>query len=251
MLFTGVALFLFSCGDKPTEREVKIEKIDAEIPEEDTFQYDTLSGLYMADFGGSPIRIVLNYVSNKNAIGYNIHKGLQRNLTGKVHRSGDSIQIILSEPGDNKFDGVFTLDFNGIDNEPKGVWESNSGKIPRQSFRLKKIVFDDNDNNDVVTVENFARIFSDMSDTIGEYHFKQDGLVLLKYYDKVDYENYQNQVIELKGSWALTGDRVTINWEDNKIFKNNQLDLKIIVEDYGEKSLKGKGDHTLWMMYGW
>ena len=102
----------------------------------------------MADFGGSSILIILNYVSGQNAIGYNIHKGLQRNITGKVSRSGDSIQVTLNEPGDNKYDGIFTLDFIGIDKSPKGNWTANDPKIPSQNFKLKKIDQKENNNND-------------------------------------------------------------------------------------------------------
>ena len=69
------AALLFSCSEEPTTKEeVIIEHVEAEIAPEDTYDYDTLQGLYMGDFGGSDIRIQLNYVSKKNAIGYNITK---------------------------------------------------------------------------------------------------------------------------------------------------------------------------------
>ena len=139
ILAISFLLFLIlSCTSKSEPKEeIKIEKVEAEIPPIDNFNYDTLQGMYIGDFSGSEIRIILNYVSQKNAIGYNIHKGLQRNLNGKVSRSNDSIQMVLSEPGDNKYDGVFTINFIGEGKKPTGVWVSGSGEFPDQKFKLK------------------------------------------------------------------------------------------------------------------
>jgi hypothetical protein len=249
LLLLGVSIIFFSCEEKQAEQKTKVEKIAAEIPEEDTFDYDTLAGMYMADFGGSPIRISLNYVSGSNVIGFDLHKGLQRNITGDVSRSGDSIQMILTEPGDNKYDGVFTLNFTGIDNSPTGVWVANDENIPSQEFTLKKIDYNMKGKDDEINIVNFAEKLEYLSDSIGEYHFMADGFVTLKYYPDTNKDWDDQQMEEIKGSWDLNGDKVTINWEPNNIFKGNRLDLTI--HKYGdyEYSLKGQGDHQLWMMW--
>lgn len=249
-LILSACLLFIACKEEPAEQEVKIEKIEPEIPEEDTFPYDTLEGIYMADFAGSPIRIVLNYVSGANAIGYNLHKGLQRNIMGEVTRSRDSIQLVLSEPGDNEYDGVFTLSFIGMnDAKPTGSWEANNKKIPGQQFTMKRIVKPTDESTEEVTLTNFARIFGEMSDSIGEYNFSDDGLVRLKYYPDKDIDWDKQQYKELKGSWDLDGNRVVINWEPSDIFKGNRLELTIKKYEYGEYSLVGDGEHELWMMW--
>ncbi|NRA11389.1 MAG: hypothetical protein HRT57_05470 [Crocinitomicaceae bacterium] len=222
------------------------------IPDEDLYDYDTLQGMYVGGFGGSDIRIILNYISKKNAIGYNIHKGLQRNITGKVSRKGDTVQLVMNEPGDNEFDGVFTIKFIGNDDSPFGSWESNSGKVPRQEFKLKRIVTNQGHRygEDEITISNFANVFDYMRDSIGEYSFKDDGLVILNYYKDLDYDDEEramDQMKELRGSWSLKGSHVTINWETNAIFPNNTLELDIVDQEYGEYSLKGKGKHQLWV----
>lgn len=248
-LILGAAITLFSCQEKPAEQKVVIEKIAPEIPEEDTFPYDTLSGMYMGDFGGSPIRISLNYVSASNAIGYDLHKGLQRNVTGTVSNDSNKIIMVLSEPGDNKYDGIFTLTFNGIDSKPNGVWTANNKDIPSQEFTLNKINYDAAANDDEITLVNFTDKFNNMSDSIGEYNFMKDGFVVLKYYPDENQEWDQQQYEEIKGSWDLNGDKVTINWEPNAIFKGNRLDLTIYKYGEYEYSLKGQGNHELWMMW--
>lgn len=255
LLFAVAAIALLSCNKEPQEQSVKIEKIEAQIPEEDTFPYDTLQGMYMADFGGSPIRIIINYASGKNAIGYNIHKGLQRNIMGKVTRSGDSVQLVLAEPGDNKYDGVFTINFVGIDKAPKGTWEANDKSIPGQTFTLKKIEKQKDQEAGELDVTNFASNFSQMSDSIGEYHFQDDGLVILKYYPDNDEDWDKQQFKELKGSWELNGDKVTINWEPNKIFKGNRLDLEIVESEYEYEpphfKVIGSKSHYIYSMWYW
>lgn len=257
-----LSIVLFSCSETPVvKEELTVNKIEPTIPEEDLYDYDTLQGMYMGGFGGSDIRVILNYISKKNAIGYNIHKGLQRNITGKVSRKGDTVQLVMTEPGDNEYDGVFTINFIGKNDAPYGSWESNSGEIPRQEFKLKKIITDiDRGGIDVlenINVSNFATLFDYVTDSIGEYSFKDDGLVTLNYYkdlesdalENEEEENVLQQMNELKGSWSLKGTHVTINWEPNTIFPNNLLELDIVDNEYGEFSLKGKGEHKLWMMW--
>lgn len=238
------------------KQEVTINKLEPSIPEEDLYNYDTLQGMYLGGFGGSDIRIILNYISKKNAIGYNIHKGLQRNITGKVTRRGDTVQLVMFEPGDNEYDGVFTINFIGKDDSPYGSWESNSGKIPRQEFKLKKIITDldrgDHEELEDITISNFANIFYYLTDSIGEYSFKEDGLVTLNYYEVLendDEDRALEQMKEVKGSWSLKGTHVKINWESNSIFPNNILELEIVANEYGGYWLKGEEEHKLSMMW--
>jgi hypothetical protein len=41
------------------QEEIKINKVEAEIPKEDNFDYDTLQGMYIGDFGSSDIRLII------------------------------------------------------------------------------------------------------------------------------------------------------------------------------------------------
>lgn len=246
LLFSGLPLLLlFSCTEETiTKNEVQITEVEAIISEEDLFDYDTLQGMYIGDFGGSDIRIILNYVSQTNAIGYNIHKGLQRNLNGKVSRIGDSVVIVLSEPGDHKFDGVFTLTFIGNDYEPKGLWTANSKNIPTKSFELLKMVKPKVNSGSTVDYTNFADMMGYMSDTIGDYQFKEDGLCIFEYYPSTDREERVEQLVEIKGTWSLAGNILTIDWQPNKHFTDRRMLLDLVENEWGELILKGN-DRTL------
>lgn len=232
-----------------SDETVEVEKIEAEIPEPDTFNYDTLKGMYMGDFGGSDIRIILNYVSSRNAIGYNIHKGLQRNLNGKVTRSGDSITLVLNEPDDNKFDGVFTLLFMGEDQHPKGNWEPNNKELPKRNFQLDKLVAQGK-KGDEITVYNFTDYFGYMSDTMGNYNFLDDGLCMYEYYPKTDYDERVEQLVQIKGSWSLDGKTVTIEWQPNDLFPKEAMEFKMAENEWGEMTLVGRGMELYNYMYG-
>ena len=244
-----LAVSLVYCKQEPIiKEEVKIERVKAVIPEVDNFDYDTLQGMYIGDFGGSDIRLIINYVSQKNTIGYNIHKGLQRNLTGKVSRNGDSVQMILFEPGDNEFDGVFTLNFIGDDHEPTGKWVSNSGKISSKEFKLSKMVRPEKDSEDEINFSNFTQYFGYATDTIGEYSFKSDGLCTFEYYPYKDHEDRVEQLVEIHGSWSIKGQTVTINWQPNEIFPSRKMIYEIKTDEYDEYTLEGD-HHVLYNNY--
>lgn len=241
--------YLVSCGNPEEEKETEKIEVAAEIPEEDTFDYDTLQGMYIGDFAGSDIRIILNYVSSKNAIGYNIHKGLQRNINGKVSRSGDSVTMILQEPGDNEYDGTFSLLFIGNDLHPTGIWESFSGKISKKKFKLDKIVFREAKNEDDINDSNFASYFNYLADTVGHYEFHNDGLCLYIYYPNPDYENHLDQLVEIQGTWSLKGRNVTVDWQPNAVFPDRKSLFTVTRSEYGEFTLESENGEELYNYY--
>ncbi len=246
---TLIGLIIVSCSAKQEVQEViKKELIPADIPELDDFEYDTLSGLYKGDFGGSEIRIILNYVSGSNAIGYNIHKGLQRNLNGSVERNGDTIHMQLSEPGDHEFDGVFELTFNGIDDHPTGSWVPiNSVSLQKKSFELERVVRKEL-KEDVFSLSEFI-LWDIFYDSIGSYNFEEDGLCTFEYYPSDIDEKGLNQKVEINGSWSIIDEKsLKIEWQPNKIFRNRELVLNYERGEYDEPFLVD-GDRTLHMMY--
>ena len=241
ILLSSLFFLALSCKEEvKTEPIVEINRIPAEIPPVDDFDYDTLRGMYIGDFGGSDIRIILNYVSGSNAIGYNIHKGLTRNISGKVERKGESILLKLAEPGDHEYDGVFELVFEGIDKEPSGTWNSNSGEISGKSFSLKKLE-QAKTEGDEITSYNFSRYFGFLSDTLGNYHFDKDGLCRYEYYPKDEEGKDADQMIEVAGSWSLTDSIVVIEWQPNERFTKNRMVFITKEHEYGERYLKGEG----------
>ncbi len=260
-LIIGIALFTACEEPEPITKDViEVEGITAKIPDADLFQYDTLQGMYVGNFGGSDIRIILNYVSKTNAVGYNIHKGLQRNLSGKVTRSGDSITVFMAEPGDHEFDGVFELLFIGEGSEPEGTWKSNSGIISPKEFKLKRIDASKSRNweeEEDISMENLHHFFEDAYDTIGEYSFKSDGLVVLAYYEggywganyeDDDTERSKKQMKEIHGTWSMDGKFVSIAWQPNKVLPKLNMRYEVKQGEY-EAELYWKDNSIYMRMY--
>lgn len=235
LLLTGL---IYSCQQEPKEDIILIEEIEPDIPAPDKFQYDTLQGIYTGDFNGSPIRIVLNYVSANNAIGYNVHKGLKRNLNGKVRKSNDSIYLTLKEPGDHEFDGVFELFFIGIDNEPTGKWESNSGELAPKKLKLEKKNIEQM-NNEEFNALTLPRYMGEISDSIGDYNFLQDGLVKFRYYPTTDDNQRVEQYEEIKGSWMYKDSIISVDWQSNSIFPDKRTQFRLKIGEWENYYLEG------------
>lgn len=251
LLLAGIlSFYLVSCGSDEAKTETEKVEIAPVIPDEDTFDYDTLQGMYIGDFAGSDIRIILNYVSSKNAVGYNIHKGLQRNINGKVSRSGDSVTIVLEEPGDNEYDGKFTLLFIGNDLHPSGQWESFSGKISKKKLKLDKFVVKEARNEKDINTGNFHNYFNYLGDELGHYEFREDGLCLYIYYPNQDDENHLDQLVEIQGTWSLNGQDVTVDWQPNARFPERRTEFKVVRSEYEEFTLETDGQWLYNYYYG-
>lgn len=233
-------IFLFtlnSCSKSEGNETEEIKRVPAEVAPEDHFDYDTLRGMYIGDFGRSPIRIVLNYVSSSNAIGYNIHKGLQRNLNGKVSRNGDTTRIILNEPGDHEYDGTFELIFDGIDKNPKGKWEHLEGWIPSKKLKLSKFEME-KPEGDEIRASNFADYFSVVFDSLGTFYFEDDGLVRYEYYPTQDQSARVEQKKEVRGSWFLEDSTLLIEWQKNYVFKEPKITYIVSKSEWGGPVLR-------------
>ncbi len=246
LILTSVFLFV-SCQEKLEPIEViKEVEVQPELIEEDYFNYDTLKGIYTGDFAGSKIRIIVNYSSNTNAIGYNIHKGLQRNISGKVLNSNDTIFMTLAEPGDHKYDGVFNLTFIGEDQHPTAIWASNSGKIKPKTFSLTKKVVEEFDD-DKLNENSIPAYFDSAMDSIGIYNFDEDGFVVFIYYPSSDKENRIEQYQEIKGTWSFNDKKITIDWENNDLFGSSEI-FSVIKNDY-EFHMIEEGGRTITPSY--
>ncbi len=93
-----------------------------------------ITGLWTGSFGKDQLTINIETIGNDgNVKGYDEVKGNKRNLTGT--KTGNS--FTLNEPGDDKWDGVFTFNFDKNTSKLKGEWKSNNGKS-KKNFELTR-----------------------------------------------------------------------------------------------------------------
>src|SRR6202012_500122 len=88
-------------------------------------------GTYSGQFGKSLITVVINYISGSTVSGYDIHKGLRRNLNGTLQQKDGQLAIVLKEPGGNPYDGTFYLSLDTATDKITGKW------IPTDPARAK------------------------------------------------------------------------------------------------------------------
>lgn len=256
LLLTLFTIILFSCGDNTsseasqeasvkTNLENKPTESEAENVVYPEFNWDTLQGLYSGMFGGSEIRIKINYISDKNVVGYNVHKGLVRNIHGPVEQTMESVILNLEEPGDHPYDGKFVLTVDRKTLAIKANWTPNDTiNLRPKTVTLDRVNTDYKDISEGIDAENFSVYFSYVGDTIGEMYFKEDGLVIYRYYPNTDYDERREQYKEIKGSWTFQKNGAAIDWQKNEIFPGTSH-VQIIREDEYYAYLK-MGTRTLY-----
>lgn len=246
-IFVGLAL-LTACGEKSTEETVSTTeetKQDAVFPNDpfgalslsDTTVRKAINGMYTGDFGDSFIHLHIEFINEHRVVGYNIFKGLQRNLSGKVTEHPDSWELTLAEAGDRPDDGVFTVFVSRNDYSLKGSWKANNPKIPEKSFQLEKIVREEeeNDTEEIkITQNNFTGYFSPVFSNGYECYFKENGSVVLMYAPTDDEGNHQEQQVEARGSWRFISKKepvLEVVWQKNTLLKKTKHKLKVEYEE--------------------
>lgn len=251
-----LTLVLVSCKsgidtNKDTEAGVEGETAMKHI------EFDTLQGMYVGDFGGSDIRIVLNYVSPNHAAGYNLHKGLQRNISGKIEETDTEVKMELNEPGDHKYDGTFYLTFSKLDLSCRGYWKSKTKKTGKKEFTLKRVLIPESMLNwdslkvSDITGENFTEIFYYTNDSIADMYFERDGSVRYEYYPKFDTLERAEQMVIMNGSWTYRAGQIIVIWnQKNEIFPDKKTKMDIVINPNYEFYLTYKKRRFFAVLYG-
>tara|TARA_R110000737_G_scaffold350514_1_gene389721 strand:+ start:3086 stop:3877 length:792 start_codon:yes stop_codon:yes gene_type:complete len=254
MKLVGFYLFLLllsvsSCKEEVIEKTPVKEIIDeqklTEFPE---FNWDTLKGTYFGDFSGSDIRITITFISNKHVVGYNVYKGLVRNLSGNVTEDAESIMLYLEEPGDNKFDGIFQLNVNKNTLETSANWDHFGKTISSKYFDLHKLTNakanESFKEDEMPDNSNFHEYFYYVTDSIGKMTFSEKGLVTYSFYPNLNESDRKEQLIEIRGSFSVKDKAVIIDWQPNEVFPSRHSIFQIILPnpemELYEPSLKGE-----------
>ena len=229
--FFLILAILFSCGEKPKEEVVKVKgKALVTLP----VKPETVKGIYTGNFNGSPISIVLNYVSNQHASGYNVHKGLTRNLSGTIRFANGKLQLQLAEPGNNPYDGLFSLEIDTATGKGKGAWKPLKKGEPTSFTFTKKILKEFEGDYDLVYTDTLSNYLS----------LKPDGACTFSYLTDT---TEKAQQLTIRGSYQREKGIVTIFWQKNTVFPSGKSVFRTVKEkpypeeDFEIESLKGEG----------
>lgn len=170
-----------------------------------------LQGIYTGPFDGSPISIAINYVSGKNISGYNVHKGLKRNIRGTLEPMGSQFKLVLDEPGDNQYDGHFELVIDTASYSGQGTWTpKNDATLKKKTFTLTK-----------KKNEDYNELATSWADTLNRsIMLKDDGAATFSYY--TNRGTAQEQMETISGSWQQKKDSVLVFWQPNSVLPSRR-----------------------------
>lgn len=230
-----LSVSLFSCGGKT-------ETPSAPGTDSTATSFDTkaFEGEYVGDFGDGHIVLVLSYVQGKNVSGYNVHKGLRRNLKGSLTETAGEYRFLLNEPGDNKYDGVFDFTLDPNDFSGKGRWTpNNKDVVSAKSFTLKWRLRDSSENQFVG--------FWDGPDML---EIKSDGIVEITYWAPINGTNgEESEQHTLRGQWLSEGNTITMEWPNNPHNHGEKYVLTFGESEDGYYSLTDKGKKREYYQY--
>ena len=240
LLLTSITFLFLGCKQPANQSGASLELQTLQPP-----STEKLTGTYSGSFDKGLIRIVINYASGNRLSGYNIHKGHRRNLNGTVSVDGNGVKVLLKEPGDDPFDGSFSLLFDTAALKMKGIWTpADSNKLTTKKLDLVKMtdadLAKDNQGYDIWTGVSGA-------DTI--LTFKPDGSCGLEFYQ--DPNDSLSQLIEVRGNYTKSNGVYTVEWEKNSYTPAQMMKLKVESkkvssdDDYVQEFLKGNG----WMFW--
>lgn len=195
-----------------------------------------VKGLYKGDFKGSPISISLMYMAGKRICGYDVHKGLRRNISGSILLDGSQLHLVMQEPGTNEYDGTFDMWLDSATGKIKGKWVALSEKEQSAAqFTLTK------ENEDV----SYWAMFTDTTGV--ELNLKPDGSCTYAY--MINDSTDAAQKLSFTGSYKFAKDSATITffWQPNEIFPSRNATFTVIKtknEDFDNATMltfKGEG----------
>ncbi len=227
-----------SCGNDASDpkKQNTTETEEAAYVDPGTFDFDTLCGIYSGKFGNNELRLVINYASEGHAVGYNIVKGLQRNISGKVKLLPETVELELSEPGDDKNDGVFKLSMNRSTLIFTGTWIPNNKQLKPKTFSLDRYL--EPVTEDEITSANIAYYLNYIGDTSGNFlAFEDDGYCTYEHYPGGNFDQKE----EINGTWAFRDNKIFIEWEPNPIFPSRSSVFQLIKDPEDEYALEGEG----------
>ncbi|MBN8855445.1 MAG: hypothetical protein BGO55_27535 [Sphingobacteriales bacterium 50-39] len=184
-------------------------------------------GVYSGSFGNDGIiTLVLNYISGRAVSGYDVHKGVRRNVNGEVTPYGDKLHFVLKEPGDNRFDGSFDFLLDTTSRKIEGDWVldvSPTRVVARRvHIALAPMAWDENDANNewkhADTALSFRNGFCQLVISPAE-------------------KDYSSQKVVVRGNYYRKGDSFRLEWE-----KNPYIAEQLFMVRYWKKALDASGD---------
>jgi hypothetical protein len=231
-----------SCHDAPEDKTDAVMQTGVSAADAPKYM-----GYYNGSFGKGIITVAINYISGKNVSGYDLHKGLRRNLNGTVTNRGDGLQFALKEPGDNPLDGVLYLFLDTAGMKLKGKWQPlDSTRITAKNLVLSRIQKSTGSAQEREANDLLWRLPDGGEDTT--LLFKSDGSCEYAFYLRP--QDSTSQLITIKGTYHREVDTFRVEWQKNsytpaQVMKLIETRIRVgqdkDYEGYDLLTLKGHG----------
>jgi hypothetical protein len=194
-----------------------------------------VKGLYKGDFAGDPIYLTVNFSSGKHVAGYNVHKGLRRNLSGYLLQAADGWELVMNEPGDHPFDGTFKLVFDSAFTSAKGEWKplNTPSNLKEKTFTLSRIQMSDN-GTDGIYHDILSGDHSDIT-------FREDGNCIFNYYDKINDSTFAEQMNTIRGTWEKKDSTLLVTWHKTAQWDKDKSVFAIMLDGSSMTMITGEG----------
>lgn len=228
----GCSVFFFSCKNKQEPAPSPLVKaISQKVIQ---VSAEKILGNYTGQFNNSAISLTFRHMAGNNISGFNVLKGLKRNLTGSIEIDGGKLHLLVTEPGTNSTDGSFEL---WIDTN---TWKGSGKWTPLE--KGKEVHFSFERRGDESSFPAYFTIFEDSLGNILEFDPK--GTCTYKYFS----DSTKKQLLSIRGNFEMRADSTLATyWQKNEIFPSGKCLFKARMEplfpenDYWELNLKGEG----------
>lgn len=100
-----------------------------------------LYGYWVGAFGKNKINIAIAKVEGDSIFGHSVCAGNFRAIKGTVAASGDLYEVVMREPGDDKYDGEFRFTINLATQELTGSWKPYKKTASPKNYTLNRRSF--------------------------------------------------------------------------------------------------------------
>jgi hypothetical protein len=142
-IFLAAAAMMAACGNnqsaKPASESAKADVYIA--PPGDVATSHLLEGNWVGYLGENRLNVQLLSIKGQQVSGKSVAAGNFRPISGNLTETGDAYQLALKEPGDDRYDGEFTITIkkNGLVCE--GNWQPYDKALKAKPFTLSRKAF--------------------------------------------------------------------------------------------------------------
>jgi YARHG domain len=143
LIFLGYICLLAACGNNQAAKP-EAEKRETPAPATNTATETAvhpIAGNWVGYLGDNRLNVQIQTVTGKQVNGRSVAAGNFRAVTGTIEETPEGYKLQLKEPGDDKYDGEFTITIKKSGMVCEGNWQPFDKGLKAKPFTLAKKEF--------------------------------------------------------------------------------------------------------------